>query len=143
MPAHLPRNEPSDTETGKAIRLLQELSKWNPSPEVVKEHNFNAALEAVHQAIRESRRYLRYRREGGDCDGATEERLSDLWFNAGRKIQRYDGYLGGLCRVKGNGWGDEATWNAPQNRDLPIGVDQMLERVRKLGENFPPRDVPS
>jgi hypothetical protein len=133
----------SSYDTKDAIRLLQELSKWNPSPELVKEHNFNAALEAVHQAIHETKRYLKRRREGGDRDRATEDRLSTLWMDAAPKIQPYDGQLAGLCYVKGNGWADEATWNAPENRDLPIRIDQMLERVRKLGETPPPKDVPS
>jgi len=141
MSTKLPPIRPSDTQ--KAIHLLQELSKWNPSPELIKEDNFSLALEAAHQAILESKKYMKHRREGGDRDGAIEDRLSGLWFHAGRLIQQYDGELAGLCYVKGNGWADEATWNAPQNRDLPIDADQMLERVRKLGETPPQKDVPN
>jgi len=160
MSANLPPISSYDTE--QAIRLLQELSKWNPSPKAVKalqeddfspkaakaakalqEDDFPAALEAIHQAIRETKKYLKRRREGEDRDGAIEDRLSDLWMQAAPKIQPYDGKLAGLCYVKGDGWADEATWNAAENRNLPIRIDQMLERVRKLGETPPPKDVPS
>jgi hypothetical protein len=159
MSANLPPISSYDTE--QAIRLLQELSKWNPSPKAVKalqeddfspkaakaakalqEDNFNAALEAIHQAIRETKRYLKRRREGEDRDGVTEDRLSNLWFDAGSKILPYEGYLSSLCYVKGNGWADEATWKAKEFRNLPTSVDQMLQRVGKLGENPPPKDLP-
>src|SRR6266849_11183260 len=84
MSANLPPISSYDTE--QAIRLLQELSKWNPSPKAVKalqeddfspkaakaakalqeEDNFTPALVAIHQAIRETKRYLKRRREGED-----------------------------------------------------------------------------
>ena len=126
---------PDDVEQAKL--LLKELRKWLESlpAEEVKNHRYDAALNTVDEAILETRKYLRHRREGGDRDRATELRLSDLWSDARREIQPYDGYLAGLCSVKANGWADEATWSAPENRDLPIRVDQMLQHVRRLREN--------
>ena len=128
---------PEDVEQAKL--LLKELPKWLESlqDEEVKNHKYDAALNAVDKAILETRKYLRHRREGGDRDRAAEQRLSKLWSDTCSKIQRYDGYLAGLCSVKANGWADEATWDTPENRNLPIRVDQMLEHVRRLRENSP------
>lgn len=127
----------SPDEVERAKLLLKELPKWLGSlpEEEVKNHKYDAALNTVDKAILETRKYVGHRREGGNRDRETELRLSDLWLEAGREIQPYDGHLAGLCSVKANGWADEATWDAPENRNLPIHVDQMLKRLRTLREN--------
>jgi hypothetical protein len=123
----------------QARRLMTELPNWLRSlpRDEVEKHTYDAALSAVDKAILETRRYIRHRVEGGSRDGETERRLSDVWWQACNEIQPYDGRLAGLCSVKANGWADEAAWDAPENRDLPIRVDEMLQHVRRLRENPP------
>lgn len=127
----------------RAKLLLEELPKWlgSLSPEEIKNQMYDSALDALDKAIIETRRYIRHRIEGGDRDGEIERRLSDLWLDACKEIQPYDGHVASLCSVKANGWADETTWDAPENRDLPIRVDQMLKHSRRLREN-PPYNAP-
>ena len=143
MDAYLVPITPEDTAQAKRLLEKFPVSRLaSPSSEEVKSHTFNEAIHAAQLATLETRMYLKHRREGGNRDAETEQHLTVLWMDAGSKILPYDPELANLCYVKGHAWADETTWNAPENRGLPVTVDQMLQRVRRLAENPPPKDVP-
>jgi hypothetical protein len=72
----------------QAKRLMTELPKWLGSlpPEELQRRMYDRALDAVDEAILETRRYIRRRVEGESRDGVTEGRLSDLWLGACTEI---------------------------------------------------------
>jgi hypothetical protein len=41
----------------------------------------------------------------------------------------HDPKLAYLCFVKGNGWADRKLWDDPRFRDLPVRLDDMLDKV--------------
>ena len=127
-------------ETEQATRLLQRLDKWleDLPPEDVKNNQYNAALDSVNKAILETRKYLKQRREGGERDAETEERLSKLWSDASSEIRPYDAKLADLCMVKGHGWADDTVWSDPKYKQLPIDIDEMLQHLRDLSKHHPP-----
>jgi Alpha/beta hydrolase family len=86
-------------------------------------------LKGVNQALLETRRYLRLRQGGAERDGGTEDRLSSLWMDASWKIMKFDPKLGELCQVKGHGWADESVWSDPRYSDLPIKLNDILDRM--------------
>jgi hypothetical protein len=88
-----------------------------------------AALVSVNEALLETRRYLKYRHDGGDRNGETEDQLSLMWVEAGNAVQNYDSKLAQLCWVKGHGWADETVWEDPRYKDLPIRLNDMLDRL--------------
>ena len=126
-------------EVMRAKQLLEAIPKWLESlpQQELKNEKYDRALDALDKAILETRKYLRHRAEHGPRDAEIEQRLSDLWWKACDEIQPFDGGLAGLCIVKANGWADETTWDAPENRGLPVRVDQMLKESRRMRENAP------
>jgi len=86
-------------------------------------------LEAVNQALLETRRYIRQRQAGAERDSQAENLLSELWYAAYSKILPFDPELANLCLVKGHGWADDTVWSDPRYRDLPIGVNDILEKL--------------
>jgi len=106
--------------------------------EELRARGYGGAIDAAHQAILETRRYLRLRKDGRARDESIEDQLSHLWETVGFRLQPLDHELARLCYVKGNGWADNAVWDAPGNRDLPLKLDQMLQAVNDLASN-PPR----
>jgi hypothetical protein len=65
---------------------------------------FHNAIRDVHEALQETRLYLKRRSEGEYRDATAEERLSHLWFDASFRLRDF-GFdrLADLCLVKGNG----------------------------------------
>lgn len=132
-------NQINREETEKAIDLLKNLKRWLnslPTKEVRKNH-FDSALDAVNEALTETRKYQRHIREGGKRNQDTEDRLSKLWGDASSEIRPYDQGLAYLCWVKGQGWADEAVWNNPEYKDLPIDLDEILKHLRGLSKQRP------
>ena len=113
-------------ETGQAKGLLEQLEHKLSSEDVQKHRS---ALVSVNEALLETRRYLTYRREGGERNGETEDQLSQMWAEAGTAIQNYDSELARLCWVKGHGWADETVWKDSRYKNLPIGLNDMLDRL--------------
>src|SRR5262245_22756997 len=95
-------------ESGQATKLLENLRQWlnvverSPAP-----NQYNQALDAVNEAISETRKYLKVRREGQERNSEIESKLEKLWFGASSAIRPYDETLADLCMVKGHGWADE------------------------------------
>jgi hypothetical protein len=87
------------------------------------------ALAAIQEALLETRSYLGRRSQGQERDSGTENLLSEVWSKAGTAISHFDSELAALCYVKGHGWADNDLWEKPGYRELPIGVDEMLQRV--------------
>jgi hypothetical protein len=113
-------------ETGQAQKLLERLEN-RLSAEDVQKHP--AALVLVNEALLETRRYMTYRREGGERNGETEDQLSKMWVEAAKAVQNYDSKLAELCWVKGHGWADETVWEDPRYKNLPIRLNDMLDRL--------------
>jgi hypothetical protein len=132
----------NSNETAQAVRVLQEIHEWLAELPIdeVKTNQYNAALDWVNMALLETRKYLKHRREGGDRDPDVENRLSKLWFDASSSIRPYNSQLADLSMVKGHGWADETAWNEPENKELPIRVDQMLSLLREQARRPPPLD---
>jgi hypothetical protein len=113
-------------DTGHAKELLEQLENKLNAEDAQKHRD---ALVSVNEALLETRRYLTYRREGGERNGEKEEQLSNLWRDAGTSIQSYDSDLARLCWVKGHGWADETVWEDPRYKNLPIRLNDMLDRL--------------
>jgi hypothetical protein len=121
-------------ETGRAIdaakgvlRMLQE------APPEGKLEEYKEALEALKDATIATRRYqesIHSRHKPRNSD--EEDNLSNLWFGAAQKIDEFNPEVGALCRVKGWGWADETTWDLPENRDLPISLEQMTSKYQSV-----------
>jgi hypothetical protein len=45
----------------------------------------------------------------------------------------YDSNLAKLCMIKSNGWVDESVWDDPRYKDLPIKLNDMLQKLRDFG----------
>lgn len=88
------------------------------------------ALAALNQAILTTRHYLQGQRDNKGRDAETESRLSDMWIEVG-SVLNDDGEpeLASLCWVKGHGWADDRVWSDPRFANLPIGLDDLLERL--------------
>jgi hypothetical protein len=137
---YLPNIDPIETE--RAVHALEEVSKWleEIQSDESKGNKYFAALNSVDRALVATRKYLKHRREGGERDPNSEDALSGLWLDAASEIQPYDRELANLCRVKGHGWADEAVWDEPQYRDLPVQVNQMLDHLMRLAKLPAPDD---
>ena len=98
------------------------------------------ALIAFNEALMETRRYIGQQRKGGQRSGATEEHISDLWFEVSEALRDYNVELANLCMVKGNGWADETVWDDPRFKDLPIKLNDMLAKVMEA-EGSQARDI--
>ncbi|MBD2746697.1 alpha/beta fold hydrolase [Microvirga sp. BT688] len=113
-------------ETSKALRAikgLQEgLEKVVSKPE---------ALGNLQQALFETRQYVKELRRGVHRDGAAELRLSHLWNDAGYALLKFDPELASLCWLKGHGWADERLWADSRFARLPVGLDDMLQRLQE------------
>ena len=126
-------------ESENAIHLSQALRSWlsNLSSKEVKNNLFDKALDAVNKALTETRKYQRHLREGGERNRKNEDLLTELWGDASSEIRPFDQELAYLCWVKGHGWADEVVWDNPIYKELPIALDQILERLRDLSEQRP------
>jgi pimeloyl-ACP methyl ester carboxylesterase len=87
------------------------------------------ALAAIQEALLTTRSYIQQLNESLPRDAETEDLLSSVWSAAGQAVLPYDRELAGLCWVKGHGWADNTVWNDARYRDLPVAVDDMLERL--------------
>jgi hypothetical protein len=122
--------------------LLHEIFRLNSIDREGREENFSVALDAVNSALLQTRIYIRGLENGDNQNFHREAELSQLWMQAAHLIRPYDGKLAGLCITKGNGWVDPTVWTAPENRDLPIKVDQMLAHIRNLTQYPLPEEIP-
>jgi len=114
-------------ETRRAIEAAKGVLRMlEQSPPQSKLEEYNAALELLKDAVVATRRYQSKALEGKSRDAETEDQLSTLWFQAGHKIGEFDPDLSYLCAVKGWGWADETIWDLPENKDLPIRLEQMV-----------------
>jgi len=121
-PATRPPVKPESDHAASALRVLKERLQAGKLVEY-------EALAAVQDALLETRAYLVRRAAGEERDDDTERILSELWSKAGMAIAPYDAELSGLCYVKGNGWADSDLWEKPGVKELPISVDEMLQRI--------------
>jgi hypothetical protein len=117
--------QPVKPESGRAASALKGLLERLQHGKVF-EYD---ALAALQEALLETRSYLASRAKGEARHAETEDLLSSVWFKAGTAILPYDPELAQLCYVKGHGWADNDLWEKPPYKDLPIGVDKMLERI--------------
>jgi pimeloyl-ACP methyl ester carboxylesterase len=85
-----------------------------------------------NDALMETRRYIADQKHGSRRDLAKENRLSTLWSEASAVLWRYDPDLASRCMIKGNGWADDAVWDDPRYRDLPLKLNDMMERMLQV-----------
>jgi hypothetical protein len=130
-------------ETAQAIKALQQLRAWfNDLPiEEVRSEKYNASINAVGEALLQTRQYQKRLADGEESDPVTEGRLSQLWHDAATEIRPYNADLSWLCEVKGHGWADARVWSKPEYKDLPVSLDQMMQRLRNLPAPLDPRAV--
>jgi hypothetical protein len=115
-----------EDETSKAYRavaaLQQDLGKVIGKPE---------ALGKLQHALFETREYTEARRRGASRDSAAELRLAKLWNDAGYALHKLFPELAALCWVKGHGWADERLWTDPRFANLPVELNDMLQRLHE------------
>jgi hypothetical protein len=87
------------------------------------------AFGALQDALFQTRQYVERRRLSENRDPAIERRLSQIWNEVGSLLQHYDPELASLCWIKGHGWANEKLWNDPRFRDLPVHLDDLLQRL--------------
>jgi hypothetical protein len=92
-----------------------------------------SAVAAFSEALIETRRYIAEVNRGSARSRDAESRLSGLWYQAGMAVLEYDPDLANLCMIKSNGWVDEGVWDDPRYKDLPIKLNDMLQRLREIG----------
>jgi predicted alpha/beta hydrolase family esterase len=89
------------------------------------------ALGKLQHALFETRQYTKRRNEGAPRDAAAEMRLANLWNDAGYALHKFDSDLASLCVIKGHGWADERLWTDPRFANLPVKLDDMLQRLQE------------
>src|SRR5262249_21186099 len=87
------------------------------------------ALDALAKALAETRRYMSRRSAGASRSAETEDLLSEVWLKVSGRCMSFDHNLAFLCRIKGRGWANPDVWNHPKVKDLPISLDEMLDRL--------------
>src|SRR5262249_7655155 len=100
---------------------------------------YDAALAHLKDAIVTTRRYQDKVFKGSPRDANTEDELSSIWFQVSQKIYPFDEPLAHLCSVKEWGWADEKVWNLPENKDLPLRLEEMISAhqsaMRSVGDH--------
>jgi hypothetical protein len=100
--------------------------------ELTQRHIPREVVILFNDALMETRRYIADQGRGSSRDFAQEERLSALWMEASDALWRYDPDLARRCMIKGNGWADEAVWDDPRYRDLPLKLNDMMDRMLQV-----------
>ena len=90
-------------------------------------------IVAFNHALIESRRYMAECRKGAGRNYESEQQLSALWLSAAEELYPHDPELANRCMVKGNGWVDESVWDDPRYHDLPLKLNDMMERIIQIG----------
>jgi hypothetical protein len=127
--------ELNPAETQNAIKLLRGLKTWlKHFDETSIDEMYNDAFDSVNKAIINTIRYQKRLREGSSRDDDTERSLSSLWSEASSQIRPFDSNLSYLCMVKGHGWADDSIWSKPEYKNLPLQIDKIVRRLKKLSD---------
>jgi hypothetical protein len=117
--------EPVDEqETLKAYTAIAELHQG-----IARVVSKPEALGKLQHAIFETRQYTERRRRREPRDLEAERLLANLWIDCGNALQKFDAGLASLCWIKGHGWADERLWTDPRFANLPVELDDMLQRL--------------
>ena len=130
----------SPDETAHALKLwdalpdrLKQLSNKAPKEkEGPARTAFDNAVGLVNNALLATRKYLRYRHDGGARNAESEEELSSLWSKAGEAMFPVDSDFAYLCFVKGHGWADDRVWTDERYKNEKIDIDEMFAQLRRL-----------
>jgi hypothetical protein len=114
-------------EEAEALRALDGVRRLRPKLHSVVSKP--EALAALQDALFQTRQYVERRRAGEKRNAATEQRLSASWSEVGSLLLPHDPDLAAPCWVKGHGWADDRIWSDPRFRDLPIELNDMLQRL--------------
>jgi pimeloyl-ACP methyl ester carboxylesterase len=115
-----------EQETLKAYRAIAELHQG-----IARVMSKPVALGKLQHAIFETRQYIERRRRREPRDLEAERLLAKLWNDCGNALQKFDAGLASLCWIKGHGWADERLWTDPRFANLPVELDDMLQRLHE------------
>lgn len=132
-------------ETALALKLwdqlpdrLKQLSAKEPKEkEGPARTAFDQAVELVNNALLATRKYLRYRHDGGARNAESEDLLSSLWGQASHAMSPIDPDFAYLCSVKGHGWADDRVWTDKRYSNLKIDIDEMFAQLRGISKERP------
>lgn len=90
------------------------------------------AIDALLDALTETRIYFGTQRIERKRNRQKEEELSRLWSEASRKVKPIDEDLAHRCYVKGTYWADPIGWGEKDFLEAGIAIEQVEEALNRF-----------
>lgn len=89
-------------------------------------------IDALVEALMETRLYYGTYRQTLIRDRKREEKLSRIWVKTSNKLRRVDEDLADRCNMKGQYWADPQTWTDNEYASAIISIENVERALIKL-----------
>lgn len=97
----------------------------------------NDAINALLDALSETRIMFGTCRVKGQRDRIKEEMISRLWTKASRAVEPFDQKLANRCLTKGKYWSDPTGWNTNDLLAAKITIEEVEQSLQELKTKGP------
>jgi hypothetical protein len=124
---------PISLDSLKAVATwIGSIGSWKHTLAIEKKAETKAALEALLDAVRDTRKYLAsLRTDPNNINANTQYHLSELWAKAGSAMLPVDQELAMRYVIKADYWSDPTAWEGKKNDKLLIELDEVFRLGRE------------